>query len=250
MPKTEILINVYDLLPVGSDPVQASPSKAHCNIQPGALSSTLWFLGSSLLHTAVVIKDREYAYGGHDRPSVSGVYWTKPRLEPPGGTFRCEILQGFTFQSAEEIENIIKEVSHVFQGTKYNLLSNNCNHFTSYLCERLTSKAAPSWINRAASIGIVLPCVVPREWIAPPDHETAEGALLEEEDEDDEQAAMLRQNHRRNRSFHRSVLPEDEYVQWSCSKGLTHNNAGKGKKDTDGRGLPASEQVPSVTLRR
>lgn len=49
-------------------------------------------------------------------------------------------------------------------GTSYNLLTKNCNHFTSYLCEKLTSRSAPSWLNRAASIGVALPCVVPREW--------------------------------------------------------------------------------------
>ena len=234
-------------------PCRLPPSKAHCNPQPGTLSSTLWFLGSSLLHTAVVINDREYAYGGHDRHGVSGVYWTKPRLEPPGGTFRCEILQGFTFRSPAEIENIIKEVSHRYQGTTYNLLSNNCNHFTSYLCERLTSKAAPSWINRASSIGIILPCVVPREWIAPPDHDTAEGALLDEEDEDDERVAMLQQSRRRTHSFHGDMLPKDIDEQWSSSKGRTRNDTRKGERvlrDTDGRGLPVTEQAPLASLRR
>lgn len=227
--------------------------KAHCNTQPGALSSTLWFLGSSLLHTAVVIKDQEYAYGGHDRQGVSGVYWTKPRVEPPGGTFRSSILQGFTFRSPEEIANTMNEVAHRFQGTTYNLLSNNCNHFTSYLCERLTGKAAPSWINRAASIGIVLPCVVPREWIALPDHDTAEGALLDEEDEEDERSAMLRQSQRRTHSFHGNMLPEEESEERINSKGRMSNNTGKGKsvvQDTDGRGLPASEQAPLVFSRR
>ena len=50
-------------------------------------------------------------------------------------------------------------------GTSYNLLTKNCNHFTSYLCQKLTGRPAPSWLNRAASIGVALPCVVPREWI-------------------------------------------------------------------------------------
>lgn len=43
-------------------------------------------------------------------------------------------------------------------GTSYNLLTKNCNHFTSYLCEKLTGRSAPSWLNRAASIGVALPC--------------------------------------------------------------------------------------------
>lgn len=190
--KTEILVNVYDLLP------------------PGKLSNTLWFLGSSLLHTGLAIRslDREYAFGGHDRPRLSGVYWTKPRAEPPGGTWRCELMQGFSFRSKEEIEDIIREASQQFLGPSYNLLTNNCNHFTSFLCEKLTGRPAPSWLNRAAAIGIALPCVVPREWIAPPDHENADGELLE--DEDDERTSMLRIDYRRARdSFHGSQTGND-----------------------------------------
>jgi hypothetical protein len=82
------------------------------------------------------------------------------------------------------------QASEEFQGTSYNLLTKNCNHFTSYLCEKLTGRSAPGWINRAASIGVALPCVVPREWIAPPDYDTADGELLDEDF--DESSSMLR----------------------------------------------------------
>lgn len=204
----------------------------------------LWLFGSSLLHTGVVIKtlNREYAFGGHDRPGMSGVYWTKPHIEPPGGTFRCELLQGFTFRPDHEIEAIIREVSQKFLGPSYNLLSNNCNHFTTYLCEQLTGKAAPSWINRAAGIGVALPCVVPREWIAPPDHDTAEGELLEE-DGDNERASMLRQGHRRSSSF-RCSFSEGEDGRWTSDED-EGGTKGKGPiRDTDGRNLPAIEHAP------
>ena len=73
-------------------------------------------------------------------------------------------------------------------GQSYNLLTRNCgslsllslpieeltsagNHFTSHLCERLTERPAPAYINRAASIGVALPCVVPAGWIEPPECE-------------------------------------------------------------------------------
>lgn len=90
--KTEIKIHVYDLLP------------------PGKVSTMLWAIGSSLLHSGVVIGDREYAYGGHDQRGMTGVYWTKPGQEPPGGTFRQQILQGFSFRPEEELNAIIHEV--------------------------------------------------------------------------------------------------------------------------------------------
>lgn len=90
--RTEVIINVYDLLP------------------PGKVSTVLWTIGSSLLHSGVVIGDREYAYGGHDRRGLTGVYWTKPAQEPPGGTFKQSILHGFSFRPAEELDAIIHEV--------------------------------------------------------------------------------------------------------------------------------------------
>lgn len=176
-----------------------------------------------------MIKDKEYAYGGHNKRGVTGVYWTRPKLEPPGGTFRTEILQGFTFYTDDEISKIISEVSAAFDGSSYNLLTRNCNTFTSALCEKLTSKPSPSWLNRAASIGLALPCVVPREWISPPDHETADGALVEneEEDEHDERASMLHSD----RNWHREQpgTPPPRLVN---------------VKDAGGRNLPVSERAP------
>jgi len=231
--KTEIKINVYDLLP------------------PGKVSSLLWTIGGSLLHSGVVIKNKEYAYGGHDKRGVTGVYWTRPRLEPPGGTFRLEILQGFSFRPEEELEEIIREASQKFQGTSYNLLTNNCNHFTSYLCEKLTSRPAPSWLNRAASIGVALPCVVPREWIAPPDHDTADGELIDEEDLD-ERSSMLRSEQRR-----RNRPSQDEQENWDSEMDRISSSSSGGSrrkqsitrnegpvKDTSRREMPPAERAP------
>lgn len=89
---SEVRINVYDLLP------------------PGHLSSFLWHIGNGLLHSGVVVNGREYAYGGHDRNGVTGVYWMEPGVEPPGGTFRCEIPMGVALLSEDEIEDVVTEV--------------------------------------------------------------------------------------------------------------------------------------------
>lgn len=91
-PTTEVTINVYDLLPVGS------------------ITTFLWHIGNGLLHSGVVINGKEYAYGGHDRKGVTGVYWTTPGLEPPGGTFRCSVIHGYTTRSEEEVDEIVTEV--------------------------------------------------------------------------------------------------------------------------------------------
>lgn len=92
-------------------------------------------------------------------------------------------------------------------------------------------------MNRAASIGLALPCVVPKEWIAPPDHETADGELVDEEDDhnDDERAAMLPRDQRsrdkisNQRITSRNSTPPPRLVS---------------VKDTSGREMPVSERAP------
>ncbi|EME89623.1 uncharacterized protein MYCFIDRAFT_127687 [Pseudocercospora fijiensis CIRAD86] len=219
--QTEIIINVYDLLP------------------PGRLSSLLWTLGGSLLHSGICISNREYAYGGHPQRGVTGVYYTRPKYLPPGGRFRCSILAGLSLCTPGEISAKIQTVSESFLGTDYHLLTNNCNHFTNALCEALTGKSAPGWLNRAAAIGVALPCVVPKEWICPPDVETQEGELVgeeEEEDDDDvqdERSGMLNDHRRRRRREGRRTREEGEDV------GLLVN-----RTDSAGRPLPAAERAP------
>ncbi|KAH6646660.1 PPPDE putative peptidase domain-containing protein, partial [Truncatella angustata] len=232
--RTEVIINVYDLLP------------------PGRLSSILWTVGSSLLHTGVVINGREYAYGGHDRAGVTGVYWTSPRSPPPGATFRTEILHGMTFATQAEIDGIVRSTSEDFPGTSYNLLTRNCNHFTQTLCERLTGRRGPAWLNRAAQIGVALPCVVPRDWLEPPDYDTADGELVEEveEDEDGLDANEGTGFLSRGNSFRGNLADERRgddgrsTVPGSASGSTGKAKAaGAGARDTSGRVLPAAERA-------
>ncbi|KAI1300055.1 PPPDE putative peptidase domain-containing protein [Xylaria venustula] len=228
--RTEIVINVYDLM------------------SPGRVSDILWTFGTSLLHSGVVINGKEYAYGGHDRRGVTGVYWTQPQTEPPGGTFRTEILQGFTFATQTEIDSIIHRASLEFDGSAYNILTRNCNHFTSYLCQKLTGRPGPNWLNRAASIGGALPCVVPRHWIDPPDFVTADGELLGDDSDTDahEGSSMLRPESSRRTLATSSNSQEDSDSEQEYRRG----NKSKGKKkgsvrDSSGRRLPASERAPA-----
>ncbi|KAK7755528.1 hypothetical protein SLS62_002460 [Diatrype stigma] len=233
--RTEVVINVYDLLPAGR------------------LSSVLWTVGASLLHSGVVINGKEYAYGGHDKRGVTGVYWTRPRTEPPGGSFRTELLHGFTFATQAEIDTIVRHCSDEFQGTAYNLLTRNCNHFTSYLCQKLTGRPGPAWLNRAASIGVALPCVVPRDWVEPPDYEGVEGELVEDAaDEDDEYRDDTERTRMLRGANNSDVESESEAGRLDQQNGSPRLGAGNGKKkakgpprDSSGRALPAAERAPT-----
>ena len=172
------------------------------------------------------------------------MYWTKPKSEPPGGTFKCEILHGFTLATQDEIEATLRSASDEFQGTSYNLLTKNCNHFTSHLCQKLTGTPGPGWLNRAASIGVALPCVVPREWVEPPEYDTADGALLDEDDDTaDERSRMLNQS---TPPLLSDDSPQEE-SQWASDDEERSPDRGRGKRasrDAAGRTLPASEIAP------
>ena len=200
--------------------------------QAGRLSSVLWTVGAALLHSGVVINGKEYAYGGHDHPNLTGVYWTKPKTEPPGGRFKCEILHGFTLASDDEIEAAIRSASDEFQGRSYNLLTKNCNHFTSHLCQKLTGTPAPGWLNRAAAIGVAMPCMVPREWVEPPEYDTADGALLDDYESSDQHAGP-RQSGESSRQGNDTETEGDG--------GGGH----KARRDSSGRTLPPAERAPT-----
>lgn len=170
---------------------------------------------------------------------VTGVYWTKPGTEPPGGTFKCEVIHGFTLATPDEIESTIKRASDEFLGTSYNLLTRNCNHFTSYVCERLTGSPSPGWLNRAASIGVALPCMVPRQWIEPPEYEGADGELLDEDDGAHESAHMLRESRP-------NLVSGDPFADDGGSEDhdASRRSSRQSYRDSEGRQLPPSEMVP------
>jgi hypothetical protein len=171
--------------------------------QPSSLSTFLWTIGSSLHHSGVALSvpnrdPIEYAYGGHPQPNKTGVYHTPPLATPPGAVFRCSILHGISFLSPAEIDEIVKNTAAKFMGREYDLLSKNCNHFTSELCFELTGRRAPGWLNRAAGVGVRLPCVVPKEWVRVPEADDEE--LVDEDEEGGgEREGMLEESRRSER---------------------------------------------------
>jgi hypothetical protein len=50
-----------------------------------------------------------------------------------------------------------------FGPNDYNILSNNCNHFTAILIWNLTNTNIPGYINRMANIGDCCSCLIPKQ---------------------------------------------------------------------------------------
>ncbi|KAI8983003.1 PPPDE putative peptidase domain-containing protein [Pilobolus umbonatus] len=149
--KQKIILNVYDML------------------QPGFITNVGFALGVGIFHSGVEIGSQEYCFGGHDYEYVTGVFMVQPKIGPQGVLFKQSVDMGYTDLNEEEIDSVLKDISKEYIGTTYNLLSRNCNHFSDDLCRRLTGKHAPGWVNRAAKLGTMFPCVIPAEWVEPPE---------------------------------------------------------------------------------
>ncbi|KAF9999469.1 hypothetical protein BGZ79_006964 [Entomortierella chlamydospora] len=87
----------------------------------------------------------EFNFGGHEY-NFTGVFCVEPRVGPPGVIFKETILVGFTTMTDQEINQVIQTLSKEYSG----------------------------WINRAAKLGTMFPCVVPQGWVEPPSAEDEE----------------------------------------------------------------------------
>ncbi|KAL1917078.1 uncharacterized protein VTP21DRAFT_5276 [Calcarisporiella thermophila] len=163
-----VFINVYDM------------------IQPCALTSLGYAFGVGIFHSGAEILGTEYCFGGHPE-NFSGIFTVPPKIGPPGVLFKKSIFMGYSQKTPEEISAILVQLHTEYTGISYNLLTRNCNHFSSDFCARVLGKPAPGWINRAARIGAMFPCVVPGEWIEPPDFEYEVVPSAEEHENDAEE---------------------------------------------------------------
>lgn len=93
----------------------------------------------------------EYAFGAHEFPT-SGVFEVEPR-SCPGFTFRQSIFLGTTDMSISEFRCFIEALASKYRGDTYHLITKNCNHFTDEVCQQLTGKPIPAWVNRLARVG-------------------------------------------------------------------------------------------------
>jgi len=107
-------------------------------------------------HTGLVVAGEEWAYGFHDVPGKSGVYCSKPEMNPDY-IFYQRVILGQVQSTPAEISQKIRKIAFTdkWAGVAYDLIERNCNHFVSDLCWQLLGKRPPSWINGTAE-GIAL----------------------------------------------------------------------------------------------
>jgi len=89
-------------------------------------------------HTAVVCFGKEYFYGG-------GIQVGTPKQTPYGKPVK-ELDFGYTNKTEKEFSDFIKTINNKYCMQTYDLLYNNCNHFTDAAAYFLTGRHLPDSI--------------------------------------------------------------------------------------------------------
>jgi hypothetical protein len=86
-------------------------------------------------HTSIIVYGREFYFGG-------GICEGAPKKTPYGKPVK-EIKFGHTELPVELFKEYLKDLNDKFNANTYNVLYNNCNHFTNEIANFLTGKNIP-----------------------------------------------------------------------------------------------------------
>ncbi|CAM9776904.1 unnamed protein product, partial [Choristocarpus tenellus] len=134
----QVIINVYDLHPA---------------------NEYGYSFGLGAYHSGVEIGGREYTFAGG-----GGIFDHSPR-EAPNARFREAVKMGTYQGGTSELNRALDALREEFALHRYNVLSRNCNSFSSALCEQLLGRPGPGWINRLAWMGSWFSCLVPPQML-------------------------------------------------------------------------------------
>ena len=122
-----------------------------------SMNECLRFIGMGGYHSTIEIYNEEYSFG-----PVHGIFanYVKRDHTLP---LRESIILGITNKSHSEIRDILNDMKNDFNIDSYDILKNNCNHFTDELSMILLDKFIPKYVNRLALICNCVPCIVPKK---------------------------------------------------------------------------------------
>lgn len=135
-----IHLNIYDLV---------------WDKEKGKNNAGLADLGLGFYHTGLELWGKELSFG-HSKRFKSGVFAVKPKKADelmPHTVFRQSIEMDTIYISRYSVDKILNRLSAKYTSDAYNVVRNNCNHFTEELCQALCGKDIPEWVNRPAKMG-------------------------------------------------------------------------------------------------
>lgn len=141
---TEVFLHVYDV--ANSESVKTN----NAILQLNKIFKDGIGLGG-IFHSAIeVYGKQEWSFGYCELGT--GVFSCR-RTENPMYIYRESLCLGHTSLSPLKVKEILMKLSLEWQGSSYDLLSRNCNHFCNDFCTRLEVQKIPGWVNRFANAG-------------------------------------------------------------------------------------------------
>ncbi|CAN0149629.1 unnamed protein product, partial [Ectocarpus sp. 12 AP-2014] len=104
-------------------------------------------IGLGVFHSGLEVDGREYTFAGG-----GGIFDHDPR-KAPGARFREAVHMGSFTGGSSSLSRAIDSLREEFGPDRYNVLTRNCNTFSSALCEELVGKPIPGYVNRLAWMG-------------------------------------------------------------------------------------------------
>jgi len=123
----------------------------------GALEKVNTFMkpvGSGAFHAAVEAYGKEWSYGWAAEGS-EGIYWSQPRSNDRH-RYRESVKMGGTALNETEVIKAVLDMKHRWRGCEYDILVQNCCHFSDALCRTLGVGPAPEWVLHLAGAGAAL----------------------------------------------------------------------------------------------
>mmetsp|Transcript_66416 Transcript_66416/g.130949 ORF Transcript_66416/g.130949 Transcript_66416/m.130949 type:complete len:250 (-) Transcript_66416:28-777(-) len=137
----EVTLHVYNVL-----------SMQQCR----AVNTVLKVMGTGIFHCGIEVHDREWSYEGY------GVYCCIPRMWRAGSHFEAMPL-GMTKLGEADVFRILDRLEREgWTGDAYDLLEQNCCHFSDQLTACLGVDGVPEWVMSLAKSGVAVRRTVER----------------------------------------------------------------------------------------
>jgi len=107
-------------------------------------------MGTGAFHAAVEVYGKEWSFGYIEQGT--GIFCCRPK----GCTahrYREAVSMGLTEFGREEVEELLESMSVEWPGVDYDLLHQNCCHFSNELCKVLGVGPIPRWVMNLAGAG-------------------------------------------------------------------------------------------------
>lgn len=140
-PPAAVTINVYDIFL--SDGGQVA-------------NSILRAMGTGAFHCGVEVYGREWSFRATCQFHTDTGLFSCPPKKCQGHVWRESVPMGMTFLYKMEVVSLLRNLAKQYTIESYDLLRNNCCHFSDRFCQSLNVGPIPYWTTNLAGAGAVM----------------------------------------------------------------------------------------------